>query len=126
VLATNDFMAAGGDNYTRFKNYPIANDFSSLEESLIAYIRKVGDVQPKVEGRIKVKSASAAPVPTPAPVVVPAAPEQAGKANIYVVQPGDSLSKIAKRYETTWQMLHRLNPIPNPNRIYPGQEIVLP
>jgi 2',3'-cyclic-nucleotide 2'-phosphodiesterase (5'-nucleotidase family) len=126
VLATNDFMAAGGDNYTMFKNYPIANDFSSLEESLIAYIRKVGDVQPKVEGRIKVKSASAAPVPTSAPVVVPAAPDQAGKANIYVVQPGDSLSKIAKRYETTWQMLHRLNPIPNPNRIYPGQEIVLP
>lgn len=127
VLATNDFMAAGGDNYTMFKNYPIANDFSSLEESLIAYIRKVGDVQPKVEGRIKVKAAAAAPVPTPTPSpVVPAAPEQSGKANVYIVKPGDSLSKIAKQYGTTWQTLHRLNPIPNPNRIYPGQEIVLP
>lgn len=134
VLATNDFMAAGGDNYTMFKNYPIANDFSSLEESLIAYIRNIGDVQPKVEGRIRVKAAAAnasteasaaaaAAAQSSVPAVSPGAVSQ-GK--IYIVQPGDSLSKIAKLIGTTWQTLHRLNPIPNPNRIYPGQEILLP
>lgn len=42
TLATNDFMAAGGDNYTMFGNYPILNEYSALDETLIKYISKVG------------------------------------------------------------------------------------
>jgi LysM repeat protein len=45
----------------------------------------------------------------------------------YVVQRGDSLSKIAKRFNRTTSHLLVANPeIANPNRIYPGQEILIP
>lgn len=46
-------------------------------------------------------------------------PEQ----TIYVVQKGDTLSKIAKKYGTTYQQLAKLNNISNPNKIYVGQKI---
>lgn len=122
VLATNDFMAAGGDQYTMLKDYPIANDFSSLEEALIAYIQKKGVVEPKVEGRIQVK----APTPAqPAPAAIDV-PEQAASASVYIVKKGDTLSKIAKLYQTTWQALQKQNGLQNPHRIYPGQKIIVP
>lgn len=46
---------------------------------------------------------------------------------IYVVQRGDTLSAIAKRYNTTVATLLRLNPqIRNPNWLYVGQRIRVP
>ena len=42
VLATNDFMAVGGDGYTMFNDYPTLNEYSALDESLIKYIEEVG------------------------------------------------------------------------------------
>ena len=44
----------------------------------------------------------------------------------YTVQAGDSLSKIAARYDTTYEVLARLNGIADPNRIYTGQQLQLP
>lgn len=44
---------------------------------------------------------------------------------LYTVVKGDTLSKIAKRYNTTWKKLAELNNIPNPSKIYPGQQIVI-
>ena len=43
----------------------------------------------------------------------------------YIVQAGDTLSGIAARYGTTYQSLAAINNIADPNRIYPGQEIVI-
>lgn len=43
----------------------------------------------------------------------------------YIVQAGDTLSGIAARYGTTYQSLAAINNIPDPNKIYPGQEIVI-
>lgn len=39
----------------------------------------------------------------------------------YVVQKGDTLSGIAKKYGTTYQAIAALNNLPNPNKITPGQ-----
>jgi GH25 family lysozyme M1 (1,4-beta-N-acetylmuramidase) len=44
----------------------------------------------------------------------------------YIVQSGDTLSGIAEKYNTTYQVLSSINGISNPNLIYPGQKIVLP
>lgn len=44
-------------------------------------------------------------------------------AKTYTVKKGDSLSNIAKRYNTTVNRLVNLNNIKNPNLIYPGQKI---
>jgi LysM repeat protein len=46
----------------------------------------------------------------------------------YTVKPGDTLSKIAARFDTTWQKLFAANKgkISNPNLIYPGQVFTIP
>jgi LysM repeat protein len=45
-------------------------------------------------------------------------------AKLITVQPGDTLSKISRSVNLTWQELWKLNPrIKNPNLIYPGQEL---
>ncbi|NLY75649.1 MAG: LysM peptidoglycan-binding domain-containing protein [Firmicutes bacterium] len=44
----------------------------------------------------------------------------------YVVQPGDSLWKIARRYQTTVDALARVNQIANPDRIDIGQKLIIP
>ena len=41
----------------------------------------------------------------------------------YTVRRGDTLSDIAKRYNTTVSRLVRINGIKDPNRIYPGQRL---
>ena len=60
-LATNDFIAAGGDGYEMLGDDAIAGEFSGLDEVLIEYIKKqenqkITENTVKVEGRITVKS----------------------------------------------------------------------
>ncbi len=43
----------------------------------------------------------------------------------YVVVKGDTLSGIAKRYNTTWQKLAEINNIKNPNKIQVGDYIII-
>lgn len=59
--------------------------------------------------------------PNPAP---PPAPAPAG--GTYVVQPGDSLARIAASYGVTVSALAQANGIDNPNLIYPGQTLTIP
>jgi len=44
----------------------------------------------------------------------------------YVVQPGDSLSRIAVRFGTTVAAIAQANRISNPSFIYPGQRLIIP
>ena len=44
----------------------------------------------------------------------------------YVVQPGDTLTSIARRYGTTWMALAEYNELPNPDLIIDGQIIKIP
>ncbi|MBD1379914.1 5'-nucleotidase C-terminal domain-containing protein [Metabacillus arenae] len=52
MLATNDFLAAGGDEYTVLANYPVTGDYPALDEAVMDYIKKRGTISPKIEGRI--------------------------------------------------------------------------
>ncbi len=61
------------------------------------------------------------------PLTVSASP--AAGTGIYVVQRGDTLASIARRYCTTWQALYDLNAATlggNPNQIYPGLVLTVP
>jgi len=49
-------------------------------------------------------------------------PSQSSKSSIYTVQPGDSLSLIASKYNTTYQKIMQLNGLNN-FFIYPGQKL---
>lgn len=44
-------------------------------------------------------------------------------ATYYIVKSGDTLSKIATRFGTSYQRLAKMNNISNPNKIYTGQKI---
>ncbi|MGM0601788.1 MAG: bifunctional metallophosphatase/5'-nucleotidase [Bacillota bacterium] len=52
VVATNDFMAAGGDGYTMFKGAPIVKEAGGLEEVVMEYLENRSPVAPELEGRI--------------------------------------------------------------------------
>lgn len=54
-----------------------------------------------------------APAPSPAPAT----------SSIHIVQPGDTLSKIAVRYRTTVAALAAANGLANPDRIWIGQRL---
>lgn len=62
---------------------------------------------------------------SPVPLPSPAAPSTGAE---YTIVSGDTLSSIASRYKTTWQILYAQNRdrIANPNRIYPGQKLRVP
>ena len=52
TLATNDYMATGGDEYP-LTDTPLTGEFDSLEEMLIAYMESFGTpIEPGIEGRI--------------------------------------------------------------------------
>jgi nucleoid-associated protein YgaU len=60
-----------------------------------------------------------APEPTPEPAPTPAG-------NVYVVQPGDTLSEIGDSLGVNWVDLYEANRDvvgDNPNLIFPGQEL---
>ncbi|MFO7537563.1 MAG: LysM peptidoglycan-binding domain-containing protein [Chloroflexota bacterium] len=62
------------------------------------------------------------PPPPPAPTPTP----PPGGQTTYVVQPGDTLSRIAGRFGTTVALLAQVNNISNPNLIYVGQILIVP
>ncbi|CAH1203946.1 MULTISPECIES: 5'-nucleotidase C-terminal domain-containing protein [Paenibacillus] len=142
-LATNDFTAVGGDEYTMFTKYSISGMYGAMDEALINYMQKLGAVNIKTDGRIKEeakapavepeKPAAPEPAPTepkPEPTKPqPSKPETPAKpapANVYVVKSGDTLYSISKKHGTTWQALQKLNSLKNPHWIYPGQKLKLP
>ncbi|NMM47408.1 LysM peptidoglycan-binding domain-containing protein [Marinigracilibium pacificum] len=47
---------------------------------------------------------------------------------VYEIQPGDSLSKIGKKYGVSWQEIYEMNKdtIKDPDVIFPGQKIKIP
>lgn len=71
------------------------------------------------------KKTCTGPEETNLPLSQPQTPS-AGKNEIYIVQPGDSLWKIATKYNLTVEELVAFNQIKNPGLIYPGQKIIIP
>lgn len=72
-----------------------------------------------------------APEPTGAPTAEPSpelTPEPSPGATPleYVVQRGDSIGRIALRFGVTPESIVELNQLRNPNRIFPGQVLLIP
>ena len=53
-LATNDFIAAGGDNYTMFAECKSLGEFSALDEIVIEYLQTKGTEGTELQNRINV------------------------------------------------------------------------
>lgn len=108
-LATNDFLAAGGDGYTMFKEGDIIAEYPGLDEILIEYIQKFGTSAAKIDGRVKVFD-----------------PENEITTETYIIKPGDVLWRIAKKFGLTWEFLAEFNKLKNPHLIFPNQKLLIP
>ena len=123
VLATNNFLADGGDGYSMLVGYTMVGMFSSLEQVLIQYIQGNPELvsAAAVEGRIVAETAEVTPeapeieeseefevdvvteaTPVEEPIVEEAlapvaeeAPSVPALVGAYIVIPGDSLYMIA-------------------------------
>ena len=51
-LATNDFLAAGGDGYVSLADYPVLFNMGAMDEVIVDYLRENSPVSPALEGRI--------------------------------------------------------------------------
>lgn len=109
ILATNDYLAAGGDNYAMFKDCPVITEYPQLDEILAVYIEDFGTAGAILDQRIKKVEA--------APVL---------KTKSYLVKKGDTLWKIAKDHGLNWVDVASFNKLNNPNLILPGQQILIP
>lgn len=68
------------------------------------------------------------PPATPSGLITPTAfaINDPSQSCIYIIQPGDTLGRIATQAGSTVDEIMAMNSITNPNRISPGQEIYLP
>ncbi len=66
--------------------------------------------------------------PPPAGTAAPAAPAipDTSAPRTHIVQPGEHLSAIARRYGLSWPVLAQANGLVDPNRIFVGQALVIP
>ena len=107
-VATNDFMAVGGDKYTSLKGKKTVNEYEGLEEILGEYIKTNGITHTIVDGRAF-------------------AGEKVKKRLTYTIQPEDTLRKISKKVGIDIDILLKENKnIINPNIIFIGEKLVLP
>ena len=109
-VATNDFMAAGGDQYTSLGASEQTGQYAALDEALIEYLETVDASTVVVEGRVNVLE-----------VVTPEVESQK-----YTVVSGDMLWKIAQKFGTTWEKIAEVNNLSNPNLIFPGNVFIIP
>ena len=93
-------------------------------------LEPVSDRTIKVSGLVKVRLLARAPrtlnILGDCAEVIPINPETRPSMMFYIVQPGDTLWKIARRYQTTVTQLAQFNQISNPDRIEPGQKLLIP
>ncbi|MDB3085237.1 bifunctional metallophosphatase/5'-nucleotidase [Clostridioides difficile] len=56
VVATNDYIASGGDDFSCFSKEPVLKDFGNLESMVIEYIEYKKEISQSIDGRISIKS----------------------------------------------------------------------
>ena len=134
LFVTNDFMAAGGDDYTMLKPYATVNEYAAFDEILVNYIKKMGTISTTLVPRMTVnETAPAAPAPMPEPmppmhhdgkVIVPSPVETTN----YTVHHDMSIMELAMDHGFAWQHILVLNPeISNQMlKLKAGQVIKLP
>ncbi|MBX5192096.1 LysM peptidoglycan-binding domain-containing protein [Rhizobium sp. NZLR3b] len=142
-VATNNFMRAGGDGYSIFKDGKNAYDFGpDLADVTAEYLAAHSPYKPYTDGRVTEIAAvvaqapaaepaapatPAAPAPTAEPV--PASAAAATAPSTYVIAAGDTFWDLAVTFYgdgTLWRKLSEANGSPNPRHLTVGKEIEVP
>lgn len=108
-VATNDFMAVGGDDYTMFMEGDLVVEMGGLDEILLEYVEGLDSIPAAVRPRMTVI-------------------EKKGETltETYTIELGDVLWKIAEKFGLTWEKLSEYNALTNPHLIFPGQKLLIP
>ncbi len=116
LLVTNDFMAAGGDDYSMFKPSPIVNEFAAFDEILVNYIKKMGTVSTVLMPRINLNDKATMPETPEMPE--PNMPVQNGQVIVsapmktanYTVEKDMTFMELGMDHGIAWQHILILNP----------------
>jgi predicted chitinase/LysM repeat protein len=116
--------SGGAQNYTVRSGDTLSGIAARFGTSVAALASRNGISNPNLiyVGQRLVVGGGASPAPV---TTTPTSPPAAGSGT-YSVRPGDTLSGIASRYNTSVSTLASLNGISNPNLIYVGQTLRLP
>lgn len=103
-IVLNNYRAGGGGGYTMFKGKPVVREvMMEVAELMADYVMQHKTIRPAVDNNWYV-----------------------GIETYHVVEPGDTLSFIARSYDVSVKDILRWNPwIENPDLIYPGQKILI-
>jgi len=104
TVVTNDFMFTGGDNYNFENSKDGLNTFIPIRDAMMDAVEKAGVISPVKQNWLS--------------------EEKVGK--LYVVEAGDSLWKIARKFGTTVEKIVACNDFADPNLLRCGQEILIP
>ena len=140
TVATNDFLAAGGDTYYLFRNLESHNTYVALEDALVNYTTEVlkgvisTELYGEPKGRISI-STEFVEVEAEVEAEVEVEAEEEAKPDdavvIYTVVEGDNLWKIARKHlgsGTKYTEIYELNKdiLKSADLIYIGQVIKIP
>lgn len=108
----------------------VAEDAQSQADNAAAKAKEAQDKADAAKKDAGQPDAPAAPAP-PAPEAPQARPADEHKPKRkphreYTVVSGDTLSEIGARFGVDWHDIARINDIPNPDLIYPGQVFKIP
>ncbi|MDT8307158.1 MAG: LysM peptidoglycan-binding domain-containing protein [Anaerolineae bacterium] len=124
---------ASGETYTVQRGdslYKIARRFGTTTQALAAANNLSNPSALQVGQILRLVNAENAPAsiatPPPATPAATATPAPVSDGNRYIVQPGDSLYKIALRFDTTVQALAATNQLANTNVLHIGMQLTIP
>jgi LysM repeat protein len=98
--------------------------YYSIGKKFGVSMQAIKDANPGVEPT-RLQLGQVINIPSPAPARVEAAPATPSGEQVYTVVSGDTLSKIAKQYGTTWQAIMELNNLPTTS-IKVGDKLRIP
>jgi len=137
-VVTNDFLVTGGDGYDFSGATDIVDTFIPIRDMLVDKVKAEVNISAVEVDYVTIKASVVEPIPEPipepisepAPQLVPATPATPvitqTTETIYIVQPGDVLWIIAKKYNMTYEELGAYNKLVNNHLIYPNQKLLIP
>ncbi|GHU61436.1 metallophosphatase [Clostridia bacterium] len=115
IVAMNDFLSFGGDSYTMLQSKEKYWEYGSIDDALFAYLKTNPVITDEVKGSLKAEKS-----------LDIQQENSTQKVQKYEVKINDNLTKIAKKFGTTWQKIAQYNQLKNPNLIFPKQILLIP